>query len=63
MDAIAALYEGEVIPCMEKQRLSASVYTQVSDVEDEVNGILTFDRRECKVDEARMKTINLRLRF
>jgi len=62
-DALAALYEGEVIPCLEKQALSASVYTQVSDVEDEVNGILTFDRKVCKVDEARMKEINLRLRF
>lgn len=63
MDAIAVLYEREVIPCMEKQRLSAAVYTQVSDVEDEVNGILTFDRRECKVDEVQMKKRNLRLRF
>ncbi|MBD5153265.1 MAG: MFS transporter [Oscillibacter sp.] len=63
MDALAALYEGEVIPCMEKQGLSAAVYTQVSDVEDEVNGILTFDRKVCKVDESRMKGINSRLRF
>ena len=63
MDALAALYEGEVIPCMEKRRLSAAVYTQVSDVEDEVNGILTFDRKVCKVDEVRMKKINARLKF
>ena len=63
MDALAALYEREVIPCMEKQGLSAAVYTQVSDVEDEVNGILTFDRKVCKVDESRMKGINGRLRF
>ena len=63
MDALAALYEGEVIPCMEKQGLSAAVYTQVSDVEDEVNGILTFDRKVCKVDESRMKGRNGRLRF
>ncbi len=31
------------------QGLCASVYTQVSDVEDEVNGILTYDRREQKL--------------
>lgn len=29
---------------LEKQGLSAAVYTQVSDIEDEVNGILTYDR-------------------
>ncbi|MCR5788942.1 MAG: glycoside hydrolase family 2 [Lachnospiraceae bacterium] len=30
--------------------LSATVYTQLSDVEDEVNGILTYDREICKLD-------------
>ena len=63
MDALARLYETEIIPAMEKQRLSAAVYTQVSDVEDEVNGLLTFDRKVCKADEARLKRINERLRF
>lgn len=29
--------------------LSACVYTQLSDVEDEVNGLFTYDRRICKV--------------
>jgi hypothetical protein len=32
-----------------KKGLSAAVYTQLSDVEDEVNGLLTYDRRICKV--------------
>ncbi len=63
MDAFAALYEGEVIPCREKQGLSAAVYTQVSDVEDEVNGILSFDRKVCKLDEERVRGINARLAF
>lgn len=63
MDALALLYEKEIIPCLEKQSLSAAVYTQVSDVEDEVNGILTFDRKACKVDVPRMQRINGRLRF
>ncbi len=30
--------------------LSAVVYTQLTDVEDEVNGLLTYDREICKVD-------------
>ena len=63
MDALARLYEQEIIPCLDKQALSAAVYTQVSDVEDEVNGILTFDRKSCKVDVPRMQRINGRLRF
>lgn len=45
------------------QGLSAAVYTQLSDVEDEVNGLLTFDRRVCKADAARMLEINRKLRF
>ncbi|MGB8452206.1 MAG: sugar-binding domain-containing protein [Anaerocolumna sp.] len=32
-----------------KKGLSAAVFTQLSDVEDEVNGILTYDRKVCKV--------------
>ncbi|UKI23446.1 MAG: hypothetical protein L6V88_02890 [Anaerotruncus sp.] len=28
-----------------KQGLSAAVYTQVTDVEDELNGLLTYDRK------------------
>lgn len=31
------------------QGLCAAVYTQVSDVEEEVNGILTYDRKVCKI--------------
>ena len=63
MNAYCKLYEKEVIRCMEKQALSAAVYTQVSDVEDEVNGLLTYDRKVCKVDTARVRKLNQRLKF
>lgn len=33
-----------------KQGLCGAVYTQLSDVESEMNGILTYDRRVCKLD-------------
>ena len=33
-----------------EQGLSAAVYTQLSDVEDEVNGLLTYDRKVVKVN-------------
>ncbi len=34
---------------LRKKGLSAAVYTQLTDVEDEVNGLLTYDRKLCKV--------------
>lgn len=55
MDAVEKLYETEVLPLIQAQGLSAAVYTQLSDVEDEVNGLVTFDRRVCKMDPARMR--------
>ena len=61
--AFERLYREEVIPCMREQGLSAAVYTQVSDVEDEVNGLLSYDRRVCKVDTERVRVINRELRF
>lgn len=42
--AIRELYDTEVLPLVPKG-LSAAVYTQLSDVEEEINGILTYDRR------------------
>ena len=41
--------------------LCAAIYTQVSDVEDETNGLLSYDRAVLKVDEAEMKTLAERL--
>ncbi len=54
--AILSLYENEVIPMIEKG-LTGAVYTQLSDVEDETNGILTYDRRVLKVDPAEMSAL------
>ena len=54
--AVAQLYEEQVIPAAQ-QGLSAAVYTQVSDVEDETNGILTYDRKVCKLSPEIMRPI------
>ena len=51
--AVQKLYLEEVLPCVEKG-LCAAIYTQVSDVEDEINGLLTYDRKLCKVTAAIM---------
>ncbi len=37
---------------------SAAVYTQTTDVEIEVNGLMTYDRKVMKLDEAQLKKVN-----
>lgn len=37
------------IYALEKKGLSGAVYTQVSDIEEEINGLYTYDRKVCKV--------------
>ncbi|MBR4778361.1 MAG: beta-galactosidase, partial [Bacteroidaceae bacterium] len=41
-----------------RQGYSAGVYTQTSDVEIEINGLLTYDRRVVKVDVAKVAAAN-----
>lgn len=55
-DALVKLYEDEIIPAV-GEGLCGAVYTQVSDVEDETNGLLSYDRKIVKVDPARMRAI------
>lgn len=43
---------------MIKRGFSAAVYTQTTDVEIEVNGLITYDRKVIKLNEERLKTIN-----
>ena len=40
-----------------KQGLSAAVYTQLSDVEEEVNGLVTYDRKVVKLPPEIMRKI------
>ena len=47
--AVEKLYMEEIVPCI-ANGLCASIYTQVSDVEDEVNGLLTSDRKVEKLE-------------
>ena len=60
--ALVKLYETEVIPQI-GLGLCAAVYTQLSDVEDETNGLLTYDRKVCKVDAARMRAMAAKLKI
>ena len=58
--AIRELYEQRVLPVVPKG-LCAAIYTQLSDVEDEINGLVTYDRRTVKLDEAPMRELARRL--
>ena len=47
----------EIIPA-KRAGMSAFIYTQLSDVEEEMNGFVTYDRKEIKVDVDKIKEIN-----
>ena len=57
----ARLYEREVLPAVPRG-LCAAVYTQLSDVEDELNGLMTYDRRVVKLDADDVRELNERLK-
>lgn len=59
--AFISLYDNQVIPHIKREGLCALVYTQVSDVEDETNGLLTYDRQVLKVNPAKIKAMSDRL--
>ena len=48
--AYEELYEGQVLPLIDKG-LSGVVYTQLSDIEEEVNGLVTYDRKVVKIQQ------------
>ena len=54
---IERLYESEILPNI-KHGLNVLIYTQLSDVEDEVNGFITYDRKVLKINPKVMKRIN-----
>ena len=55
-DALRRLYSREIAPA-KARGLVAAVYTQLSDVEDELNGLLTYDRQVVKLKPDLVKSI------
>lgn len=55
-------FERVIIPQIGKG-LSATVYTQLTDVEDELNGLLTYDRKIIKIPVDVIKKINERVKL
>ena len=58
--AMTELYRGQLVPLV-AGGLAACTYTQVSDVERESNGLMTYDRVVTKVDPALMARLNREL--
>lgn len=54
------LWENEIYPNL-VNGLSSTIYTQTSDIEEEINGIFTYDRDEVKFVEDEVKEINKKL--
>ncbi len=54
--ALEELYREQIRPAKERG-LAAAVYTQLSDVEDEINGLVTYDREIVKTEPERLRAI------
>ena len=57
---VLKLYEefAEMLKTFVANGCAAAVYTQTTDVEVEVNGLMTYDRKVIKIDEKRLAEIN-----
>lgn len=56
-DAYEALMQRDILSNIENG-LSAAIYTQVSDIEEEINGLMTYDRAVDKMEVPRIRAIN-----
>ena len=54
------LWEEEIYPNLE-MGLSSTIYTQTSDIEEEINGLMTYDREENKFVEEELKMLHAKL--
>jgi hypothetical protein len=50
-----------LIGCRVFRNYTAAVMTQLTDVEGELNGFVTYDRRKIKVDLAQLAALNKKL--
>ena len=59
-DAYEALIERDVLSNIPRG-LSAAIYTQTSDIEEEINGLMTYDREVVKFEPERIRAINRKI--
>lgn len=55
-ETIANMYRKMLLPAIAKGACGC-IYTQLSDVEDEINGLYTYDRKVCKVEKELMRKV------
>lgn len=55
--AYEALFDTQVLPAVSRG-LCATVYTQLTDVEDELNGLMTYDREVLKIPAEALRALN-----
>ena len=51
----------QILDMKERNGLSAAVYTQTTDVEGEINGLMTYDRKVTKIPEEKLKELHTKL--
>ena len=61
LSALRNLFEEKLLLLVEKG-LCGSIYTQVSDVEEEINGLVTYDRAVVKIPVEEMRKINEKIK-
>ena len=57
------LIRRQIAPLIAAEGLTAAIYTQLTDVESECNGLITYDREMVKLPERELREINELLRF
>ena len=60
-EAYKNLIHSVILPSV-KEGVSVSVFTQMSDIEEEINGLFTYDRKVLKFDRQTMLSLNQKLR-
>jgi beta-galactosidase/beta-glucuronidase len=58
--AFVRLHDEQIVPAV-RRGLAAVIYTQLADVEDEVNGLVTYDRKLVKIAENVVRAVNARI--
>ena len=51
----------QILEMKQRNGLSAAVYTQTTDVEGEINGLMTYDRKVTKIPEEKLKELHTKL--
>ena len=60
-DGFSRLMENTIVPSV-KKGYSATVFTQLSDIEEETNGLITYDRKKIKMNPLIVQKWNTKLK-